>query len=231
MMELPKYVYYILAFLALVFVGNLLLLDFFIVSQNGTLLDFQTRLSQIANRSPNTVIQKTTETTPTVIPDSSCPVSCIAMITNSTRSATIKQVLNPTVSLPPLPTPTISQKGEYFISLGTGSVLNSEASNSNWKTIDTAQVTFDAASYGNIKSATLEVFLHVLGGGEVHARLFDTTTPNVFWGTDLSTSSSNSTYLSGPLTLSSGSKTYKIQMYSTLSTGYLDQARIHIVTQ
>ncbi len=157
-----------------------------------------------------------------VVPDLSCPQSCVSLISAIPKQQTVSTPVVQQITTP---------KGEYFINLGTGSVLNTEASSSNWKTIDSAQATFDAANYGNIKSATLEVFLHVQSSGDVHARLFDSTTPAVFWTSDLLTNSATSVYKSAPITLSSGSKTYKIQMYSTLSTGFLDQARIHIITQ
>ena len=57
------------------------------------------------------------------------------------------------------------------------------------------------------------------------------TTPEIFWSSDLKTTANTSTFLSGPISLSGGSKTYKVQMYSTISSGTLDQARIRIVTQ
>ncbi|MBI3887904.1 hypothetical protein HY310_02445 [Candidatus Microgenomates bacterium] len=230
-MELPKPIIYVLGFIALILVGNVLLLDAFLVMQKGDLLTFQTRLTQIADRQPTTtVVQSKTVQQPPVVSNDSCPLTCMLAITNATRSAVVRQALNPVVTTPALQT-IPSQKGEYFINLGTGSVLPTEGSSSNWKTLDTAQATFDASNYGSIKSATLEVFMHVESSGETHARLFDATTPSIFWTTDLSTGASTSTLLTGPLTLSTGAKTYKIQTYSTLSKGYIDQARIHIVTQ
>lgn len=232
MTELPKFVYYIIGFIVLLFVGNLVLLDYFMVGQSGNLADFQTRLTQIAQQRPTIV---TSPTTPSAVGQpmlvDACPQSCLTQIVNATRSAAVSQALAPIVAPATGPITVASQKGEYFINLGTGSVLNTESSGSNWKTIDSAQATFDASNYGSIKAATIELFMHVQSGGEVHGRLFDSTTPNVFWNTDLSTTSLTSVFLSAPISMYPGAKTYKIQMYSSLSTGYLDQARIHIVTQ
>lgn len=207
---------------------NVLLLDFLFVKQRNELLDSQARLEQLASRPTNQIVTqpKVAEPapvvpakTPVAVADTSCPQSCINLINVASRTNTVSA-----------PAP-ISTKGEYFVNLGTGSVTNSEASGSNWKTIDAAQATFDIGNYSNVKSVTLELFLHAATSGEVHARLFDTTTPAVFWSSELSTSSTTSTLLTAPVSLVSGAKTYKIQMYSTLSTGYLDQARLHIVTQ
>lgn len=230
MIQLPKFIYYILAFIALLFVGNMVLLDYFMVGQSNNLADFQTRVTQIAQQRP-TIISPSAPTTPQPTLVDTCPQSCVAQIINATRAAAVRQALTPITTPATGPIIGTSQKGEYFINLGSGSVLNSEANGSNWKTIDSAQATFDASNYGSIKSASVEIFMHVQSGGEVHGRLFDATTPNVFWNTDLVTTSLMSTFLSAPISLYSGPKTYKIQMYSTLTTGYLDQARIHIVTQ
>lgn len=243
-MELPRYLKVILGFLCFVLIGNVVFLDYFFVTQRSELLDFKARLSQFSDSvkaavernylSPGdtpatqtTATPSTTTTTPTT--NNSCSQSCLTAIDSAITAHAAKTTTTQTTYTSP--TTTTSLRGEYFINLGTGSVLNSEASASNWKTIDSAQATFDASNYPNIKSATLEVFMHVQTSGEVHARLFDSTTPAIIWNSDISANTTSSTYKSAAISLSGGSKTYKIQMYSTISTGYLDQARIHIVTQ
>lgn len=228
-----KYIYIILGFLALIFGANVLLLDFFFVKQKNDLLDFQTRLTQLGSRAGTTTILSADRgalSAEKFLALDACPQSCISIINTATKSAAVIRV--PTV----VPTPAVTSqpqtpKGEYFVPLGSGSVLSSEATSSNWKTIDAAQATFDAGNYGATKAAYFEVFIRTQTNGEVHARLLDSTTPALFFNSDLKTTSTNATFLSAPISLSSGVKTYKVQMYSTLSTGYLDQARIRIVTQ
>ncbi len=221
---LPKYLYIVAGFVGLVLVSNLLILDYFLVTQRGDLLDFQTRLTQLSESfkllGGRLLTVDTGAPTPIPITNTSCPASCVGLITMATISA--KPIVT-TVSTAPT---TSTQKGEYFVPLGVGSV----AQTSNWTDISTAQATFDASNYGNIKSAYFEVILHV-PSGEVHARLFDSSTPAIFWTTDLKSTSYGGEFLSAPITLSSGSKVYKVQMYSTITSGFLDQARIRIVTQ
>lgn len=232
-MQLPRYLYIIAGFVGLVLVVNLLLLDYFLVSQRNDLLDFQTRLTQLSESfkllggrllTGAGQTSQTSQTSQTVGPAEACPSSCVAMITVATISA--RQSAAP-VTVQPTTTTTPSSKGEYFVPLGSGSV----AQTSNWTDVTTAQATFNAGNYGNISAAYFEVFLRTSGSGEVHARLFDVTTPAIFWTSDVKTTNSSSTFLSAPITLSSGSKVYRVQIYSTISTGVLDQARIRIVTQ
>lgn len=237
---MPKYLYYALGIVTFFVIVNVLMLDFLFASQRTNLLDFQTRMTQMSDNIKNlgTIISvgkiatesAGTITTPTGIPTqqllaggSTCPQSCISLI-NASKTTT------PTVA--PVVTQTnVANGGEYFIPMGTGSVVYTDYSSSNWKTLTGAQATFDAGNYGTIKAAYFEAFMHVETIGDVHSRLFDATTPAVFFATDKSTNQSTSTFVSTPITLTPGSKTYKVQIYSTQSTGYLDQSRIRIVVQ
>ena len=242
-MELPNYIKIILGFLVVVLVGNVVFLDYFFVTQRSEVLDLKARMSQFsdsvkaavernyltpAETAPSAPSTSPQTTTPTVTSQTSCPQSCLPLIDSAITAHAAKSV-----TTVPATTTTTTQglRGEYFINLGTGSVLNSEASSTNWKTLTSAQATFDISNYSNVKSITLELFMHADNSGEVHARLFDATTPAIIWGSELSVASNTSTYKSAPISLTGGNKTYKIQMYSLLTTGYLDQARIHIVTQ
>lgn len=224
-----KIIKYSLLVIGAVLFANVLMLDFFFVSQRGTILDLQTRISQISDNTKmlgglisNT--QTPSIETVTIPEQTSCPQTCVSLINAvKTTAPTVAPVV--TQSAP------ISRGGEYFVPMGSGSVLSTEATSSNWKTIEGAQATFDSSSYGTIKAAYFETFIHVATNGEVHTRLFDTTTPSVFFGSDKSTNQTVSTFVSIPVILTAGSKTYKVQMYSSQSTGTLDQARIRIVVQ
>ncbi len=240
--ELPvKYFKVAIGFIALVFVANVLLLDFFLVSQRNSLLDFQTRLTQLSDSFRilgGRLYTSTGQTPPTsqtgqtdlsqlnLVGNMACPASCVDLITLSTISGRLstRDLVAPTFTPT---TVTSSTKGEFFVPLGSGSI---STTGTTWTDVLSAQASFDAGNYGSIKNAYFEAFLHTQAG-EVHARLFDTTTPAIFWGSDLTTTANSSTFLSAPITLSSGQKTYRVQMYSTISTGFLDQARIRIVTQ
>lgn len=233
-MNLPRYLYIIAGFVGLVLVANLLLLDYFLVSQRNDLLDFQTRLTQLSESFKLLGGRLLTlpasgqagETTAVIAPafDLGCPASCVGLITVATISAKQAAAAVPTV---PATTPVSTSKGEYFVPLGSGSIAQAN----NWSDVTTAQATFDAGNYSNIKSAYFEAFLRTSGSGEVHARLFDSTTPAIFWTSEVKTTNSSSTFLSAPISLASGSKVYKVQMYSTISSAVLDQARVRIVTQ
>jgi hypothetical protein len=243
MMELPRYLKIVIGIFCVALIGNIIFLDYFFVSQRSELLDFQARLAQFS-QSVKTAVERNylnptdvpalkvaTPSAPTLVADTSCPKSCLPLIDSAITTHATKSV-GSQAPVAPSSTPAVTvPRGEYFVPLGTGTVSNSESSGTNWKTMETAQATFDAANYGTIKAAYLEVFMRTGGAGEVHARLYESTTPAIFWTSELSTTSTTSVFLSAPITLSSGSKAYKVQMYSTISTSLLDQARIRIVTQ
>jgi len=236
---LPRYLYFALGLIGLIFVGNLVILDLFFVKQKEELLTLQTRTTQMSEtirllggRVAYTSATGSSSGSAVLEPfygDLTCPQTCVSLIKMATISADLSRL---TVSASvPVASTIGSSKGEFFIPLGSGSVLTTDGTSANWKTIDGAQATFDASNYTNIKTVYFEAFLRTATNGEVHARLFDSTTPQVFFNTDVKTTTNASTYLSAQFTAPTGSKVYKVQMYSTLSTGYLDQARIRIVTQ
>lgn len=238
--ELPtKLIYIVLGFVAIIFVANVLLLDYFFVKQRESLLDFQTRITQLADSvgfKPETTFGKqaaplaTKSAVLTPVLSQTCPATCVDLITltatASSRVSTRELVTGG--SFAPLPTP-IFRGGEFFVPMGSGSVSQT----TDWTNITSAQATFDAGNYGTIKSAYFEVFLRrsTTATGEVHARLYDSSTPSVFFASDLKTTADTTQFLSAPITLTSGTKIYKVQMYSTNGVSYLDQARIRIVTQ
>ncbi len=246
-MNLPfptKYIYIALGFIALVFVANVLLLDFFLVSQRNSLLDFQTRLTQLSDsfRILGGRLYTGGQTSPTSqtgqdnsLPILSpaiggvCPTSCVELITLSTISGRLstRDLIAPTFL--PSTTVTSSTRGEFFVPLGNGSVDQTN----DWTNISSAQATFDASNFGSIKAAYFEAFLRrsTAAAGDVFARLFDSTTPAILWGSEMSTTANTSTFISKAISLSAGQKVYKVQMYSTNGASYLDQARIRIVTQ
>ncbi len=230
--------YFVFGFVGLLVVGNLLLLDYFLVQQRNELVDLKGRTGTLAesfkligsrlyttSASPSGA-NTAPKLAPIPLTDLSCPTSCVSLIRSATASIRTT-VLAPAPAPSPTPAPAPqSTGGEFFVPLGNGSI----SAGSDWADVNTAQATFDAGSYGTIKNAYFEVFMKI-SSGEVSARLFDSTTPAIFWGSEVKTSSAATQFLSAPVTLSKGTKTYKVQMKSTISTGVLDQARIRIVAQ
>jgi hypothetical protein len=231
-------------FLVVFAVLNLILLDFFVVSERSSLLDLSTRVGTLSDsfktltgriyggNFSDTTGQKTPSgltTFPSGTNDS-CSSTCIGLIRSATASA-IKAITPPstptttTIYTPSKIVNTVS-KGEFFIPLGSGSV----SSGTDWTDVTTAQAIFDAGNFGSIKAAYFEVFIHT-DSGQVSARLFDTTTPAILFSSQVANSSSTSTFFSAPITLSTGNKTYRVQMKSTIATGVLDQARVRIIVQ
>ena len=242
-MNLPdltsRYLKIFFGFIAGIFIVNVILLDFFLVSQRNDLVDFQTKLTQLSDSFRilggrlYTAADQTGEATPAAqifapVNGNSCPVACLDLITLATNAAKLstQSLVSPVFQTTVPTTTTVTNKGEFFVPMGNGSI----GQTNDWTNIDSAQASFDASNYGSIKAAYFEVFLRAQSG-EVHTRLFDTTTPAILWGSEVTTNSQSTTFLSGQINLTGGQKTYKVQMYSTIGTGYLDQARIRIVTQ
>lgn len=224
----------ILGFIAAVFVLNVLFLDYLFVSQRSELIDFRTRLVQLTDSFKilgGRLYSAGDEVPPTVnnilnpVNTAVCPTSCVDLILLSTQSGKVptSSLINPVYQ--PVTT-TVTSKGEYFVPLGTGSITSTGA----WVDVNTAQATIDTGAYSSVTAIYFEVVMHV-SAGEVRARLYDTTTPFIYEGEQVQTTSSTGQLLSAKVPLRSGSKTYKVQMYSTISQGFLDQARIRIVTQ
>jgi len=127
-----------------------------------------------------------------------------------------------------LGTTTATSVKEHFIPIGAGPTNATE-----WMNIGGAQVTFDTKNYGSIKKVYFEASVYCATGNQtVWVRLFNVTDGNIVWNTELSASGSGPTLLTSPaLFLSSGSKTYQVQMKTQLgSLTELTFARLHITT-
>lgn len=223
---LPRIKNYSLILAALILGANLLLLDFFFVKQKNDLLDFQTKLTQFT--APTSLpVAPTVISSPAAGLVNSCPQSCLGIITNATKSATVTApVIKPQSTqslLAPITPPSVK---EFFIPLGTGSLTTLNT----WTDIDTTQVSFDTSNYPSISAVYFEAIMHT-AQGEVKARLYDATTPFIYSGEQVTTTSNTGQLVSKQVPIRSGLKTYKVQMYTTITTGTLDQARIRIVTK
>ncbi len=226
-------------FLVVFVVLNLILLDFFVVSQRGSLLDLSTRVGMLSDgfktltgriygTSFADAVTLKPQTGQTAFPSGSvdsCSSTCVGLIRSATSSG-VKTQTQTTVYTPPKIITNSVSKGEFFIPLGSGTI----STGTDWTDITSAQAIFDAANFGSIKAAYFETFIRT-NAGQVSARLFDTTTPAILFSSEVSTTSNVSTFLSAPITVSAGNKTYRVQMKSTIATGVLEQARVRIIVQ
>ena len=208
-----------------VFVGNMLFLDYLFVNQNSKTSDLSLRVGQLADNVKLLSNQNQTTTSPTApIKNDSCPISCTTAINSAIANIKVQTGTNTIVNK----TTAVSQKGEYIIPLGTGTVDEQ----GKWVDAYTAQGSFNTANYSAIKAFYFEVVMHLPdGSGELKAKLIDDSTPFSYDGQVLSTTSRSGQLLSVQMPLISGNKTYHVQLYSTISPGVLDSARIRVVTQ
>lgn len=198
----------------------MLFLDYLFVNQNSKTSDLSLRVEKLADSAPNDSIGSV----PAQEVSNVCPTSCMtafnAAIANIKVPAGTNTIVNKTT--------TVSQKGEYIIPLGSGTVNE----RGNWVNAYTAQGSFNTANYSAIKAFYFEVVMHLPNGtGELKAKLIDDSTPFSYDGQVLTTTSASGQLLSVQMPLISGNKTYHVQLYSTISPGILDFARIRVVTQ
>lgn len=106
-----------------------------------------------------------------------------------------------------------ANKYPVYIPLGTGGQLGDK----NWNTTGTYQVTIDSANYSGYKNMQLEVNAQMIqSGGQANFRVFNKTDNSAVSGSDTSTTSTSYVWISSNgFTLSSGSKTYILQIQST----------------
>ena len=122
-------------------------------------------------------------------------------------------------------TPAKSQ--EFIIPLGSGQTGQTD----QWVDIYAAQATIIKENYPSLKQAYFEAVMHVPNAqGELKARLYETTMPFVY-GDYLKTQSGTGQFVSIPMILQSGTRTYRVQINNQIGTGVLDSARIRIVTE
>lgn len=122
---------------------------------------------------------------------------------------------------------TTSTVKEHFVPIGAG--LNTT---SDWTDVPGATVTVDSTNYGSIKKVTLEASIYCpTGNQQVYVRLYNSTDKHPVWSSELSMAGSGPTLLTSPaIALSSGNKTYTVQMKSQLKyPAELKMARLHII--
>ena len=160
-----------------------------------------------------------------------CSNSCLAQIFQATSSSKSSLITITPTSAPldtPAPAASVSQVKEFFVPLGSGS-----NSSDDWQDVAGAKVSIDTTNYPSIKSATFEALVHIPTGNEIaYVRLFNETDKHPIWTSEMSLEGGTPQLLvSKPIALDPGSKTYKVQMKTSLKfQAILDQSRIHIIT-
>lgn len=162
-----------------------------------------------------------------------CTNECKALINESLSNLNTKSItLTPTstpVSTTSNTNTTSTNVREYYVPFGSGS-----GSSSDWQDLPGLQASIDSKGYGNIKSVTFEVSLHIPTGNETASvRLYNATDKHPVWNSEI-TFDGNSTSVfktSSPITLDNGNVFYKVQIKTQLQfPAILDQSRVHITT-
>jgi hypothetical protein len=162
-----------------------------------------------------------------------CPESCLSEISSATKSVALlsvkpTSVLLPSPAGPAFPTQIQLSVKEFFVPFGIGS-----NSSDDWQDISGLNATLNPANYGSIKSVVFEVTIRIPAGNEIaYVRLYNATDKHPVWFSDVSLEGGSPQLLiSKSITLDSGNKIYQVQMKTSLrSPAYLDQSRLHIVT-
>lgn len=127
----------------------------------------------------------------------------------------------------PAPAPAaVSQKAPLYIPLGSGG----QTQDTNWASLDTFQISLDPASYFGYTSMQLEVNMRLnQPGGQVYARLYNSSNSSSVSSEVSSTSTTSSVATSSTFTLPTGSKNYVLQAKSKDgSLIFIDYARIKV---
>lgn len=160
-----------------------------------------------------------------------CPQACLDQILlskqNDTRSVNIPTIqptdhpINPIVYVPK---PNLR---ELFIPFGSG-----ENSSDDWQDVPGAKAILTAENYPGHPAVTFEAQLFIPNGNQtVSARLFNATDQHPVWYSDVSLEGGTPALVtSRPVTLDPGTKTYQVQMKTTLKApAVLRMARMHII--
>ncbi len=205
---------------AFLFVGNMLLLDYWLFTHANVLLS--TKSDESLN-GLNVVSLEPAKNSSSF----TCPQSCINQIYQSTTSA--KQVqASPTTPPASSSQPVSSSVREFYVSFGAGS-----NSSDDWQDVGGVAANVDTTSYGSIKQVIFEATIHIPTGNQTaFVRLYNVTDAHPVWGSELSLEGSGPKLLaSNGITLDTGKKLYQVQMKTQLKyPAVLDQSRLHITT-
>lgn len=206
----------VIVFLVVLSAINLFILDIFVFNKS-----FTVRVSDVSVVKPSSVPTSYTDNQ-----DSQCPVSCLNIINEATKSSssigsTIQTVTDTSLA-------EVSAPREYYIPLGSGST-----GNNTFKDLTATETVIDPGNYGAIKEAYFIASLsNPTRNGQVEAQLFNATDNHPVWGSHIIMNGPVSqTITSNKITLDRGSKLYRVQLKSSLSFDVsLDNAKIRIIS-
>lgn len=126
----------------------------------------------------------------------------------------------------PAPAVSTSQKAPLYIPLGSVG----QTSDTNWANLNTFQISLDPASYAGYSSMQLEVNMRLnQPGGQVYARLYQSSSGSAVSSEISSTSTTSSVVTSATFTIPTGAKNYVLQAKSKDgSLIFIDYARIKV---
>lgn len=126
----------------------------------------------------------------------------------------------------PAPVTSTSFKAPLYIPLGSGGQI----ADTNWVSLDTFQISLDPASYSGYTSMQLELNMRLnQPGGQVYARLYNSSNSSSVSSEVSSTSTTSSVATSSTFTLPPGSKNYVLQAKSKDGNLiFIDYARMKV---
>jgi hypothetical protein len=170
-----------------------------------------------------------------IVTNDACPASCVDLIDQTKFSESIETVASPTPTVIPTKAPVYTsakQKIKYtsYVPIpGSGSTLNT-----SWTTLEGTDFYLTTADYPGLVGVYFEANIKLQNGnGVAYVRIYDVTNSRAVDGSDVSTSSQTTDYVSnGPLSLWAGYNHYAVQARSlTADTTHFVSGRLKIVTE
>jgi hypothetical protein len=163
-----------------------------------------------------------------------CSDQCKSYIDSKIAAISIvpnKEIVNPTIEVIKTIQPTKAKirSVQYMPIPGSGNTLETK-----WTDISTTDFYLTKSDYPGIKEIYFESNIRLFNGnGFGYIRLFDVTHGVAIQGSEISTSSQKSTFVSsGKLNLYDGYNLYRIQAKSlTTDTTYFDSGRLKIIVE
>ncbi|MFC1600458.1 hypothetical protein ACFL25_00025 [Patescibacteria group bacterium] len=167
--------------------------------------------------------------------DSECPAACMSLINDLDDTKADEQVLpSPTIALintnlSVIPVAKKTRSVSYVPVPGSG-----ETENTDWTDIVGTDFYLSTTDYPGLVSVYFEANMRLENGnGEAFVRLYDATNSRGVDGSELTTQSQSSVFVSnGPLSIWSGNNQYRIQAKSlTADTTYFESGRLKIISE
>ena len=153
-------------------------------------------------------------------------VSPVAIPTSAPRNE-VKTVETKTVVEKETQTIVQTAQKEIFIPIGSGSTFSN-----SYVDLAGLEVSVDTNKYSAIESVVFEASVWVQdGNGKMYTQLYNVTDKHPVWNSEISTSSAGGSLITSPkIILDNGSKTYRVQAKTNLTSyaAHVDNARIKI---